>query len=118
MGSAAPSAATTAAPAAAAKAAVVEEKKEEEAGLALFRAYRGLPKNKALIKLLGEQGVRAIMQKSENYYLQDQQKEMHKADATLYFVIDEKNNSIELTDRKSTRLNSSHSSVSRMPSSA
>ncbi|MCX6290224.1 MAG: preprotein translocase subunit SecA [Bacteroidetes bacterium] len=76
-----------------------DEKKEVEAGLALFRAYRGLPKNKALIKLLGEPGVKAIMQRSENYHLQDQQKEMHKADAELYFVIDEKNNSIELTEK-------------------
>ncbi len=75
------------------------EKKEAETGLALFRAYRGLPKTKALIKLLGEPGVKAIMQKSENYHLQDQQKEMHKADAELYFVIDEKNNNIELTEK-------------------
>ncbi len=76
-----------------------DEKKETEAGLALFRSYRGLPKSKALIKLLGEPGVKAIMQRSENYHLQDQQKEMHKADAELYFVIDEKNNSIELTEK-------------------
>lgn len=78
---------------------VKDEKKENEAGLALFRAHRGLPKTKALIKLLGEPGVKSIMQKSENYHLQDQQKEMHKADAELYFVIDEKNNSIELTEK-------------------
>ncbi|REJ81352.1 MAG: preprotein translocase subunit SecA [Bacteroidetes bacterium] len=78
---------------------LLSEKKEDEAGLALFRAHRGLPKNKALIKLLGEPGVRALMQKTENFYLQDQQKEMHKADATLYFVIDEKNNNIELTEK-------------------
>lgn len=78
---------------------LLADKKEDEAGLALFRAYRGLPKTKALIKLLGEQGVKAIMQKTENYYLQDQQKEMHKADATLYFVIDEKNHNIELSEK-------------------
>lgn len=78
---------------------LLADKKDDEAGLALFRAHRGLPKNKALIKLLGEQGVKAIMQKTENYYLQDQQKEMHKADEPLYFVIDEKNNNIELTER-------------------
>ena len=78
---------------------LIEQNKSEEAGLAMFRAYRGLPKNKALIKLLGEQGVKAVMQKSENYHMQDQQKEMHKADAPLYFVIDEKNNSIELTEK-------------------
>ncbi len=75
------------------------EKKDKEAGLALFRSRRGLPKNKALIKLLGEHGVSAIMRDSENYHLQDQQKEMHKADETLFFAIDEKNNSIELTDK-------------------
>ncbi len=75
------------------------EGKENEAGLPLFRAYRGLPKNKALIKYLSEQGVRALLQKTENHYLQDQQREMHKADAELYFVIDEKNNTIELTEK-------------------
>ncbi len=75
------------------------EGKSEEAGLPLFRAHRGLPKNKALIKFLGEPGVRALLQKTENFYLQDQQKEMHKADAELYFVIDEKNNQIELTEK-------------------
>jgi preprotein translocase subunit SecA len=78
---------------------LLEQKKEDEAGLPLYRAYRGLPKNKALIKLLGETGVKEIMRKSENYHMQDQQKEMHKVDAELYFVIDEKNNSIELTDK-------------------
>ncbi|HRH67152.1 MAG TPA: preprotein translocase subunit SecA, partial [Bacteroidia bacterium] len=78
---------------------LLAEKKEDEAGLCLYRAYRALPKNKALIKLLGEQGVTAIMRKSENFHMQDQQKEMHKADATLYFVIDEKNNNIELTEK-------------------
>ena len=75
------------------------ENKNEEAGLPLFRAYRGLPKNKALIKFLSEPGVKALLLKTESYYLQDQQKEMPKADAELYFVIDEKNNSIELTDK-------------------
>ncbi len=78
---------------------LLTDKKEKEAGLNLFRAHRGLPKNKALIKLLGEQGVSGIMRSTENFYLQDQQKEMHKADEPLYFTIDEKNNSIELTDR-------------------
>lgn len=78
---------------------LLEEKKEKEAGLALLRAHRGLPKNKALIKLLGEQGVAGIMRSSESYHMQDQNKEMHKADAELYFVIDEKNNSIELTEK-------------------
>src|SRR6476661_5168201 len=68
-------------------------------GLALMRAYRGLPKNSALIKFLSEPGVRVKLQKSENYYLADQQKEMPKVDEELYFHIDEKNNSVDLTDR-------------------
>jgi preprotein translocase subunit SecA len=73
--------------------------KEGQGGLSLLRAYRGLPKNKAVIKYLGEQGMKALLMKTENYYLQDQQKEMHKADAELYFVIDEKNNQVELTEK-------------------
>ncbi len=67
--------------------------------LALFRVHRGLPKNSALIKYLSEPGVRVKLQKAENYYLADQQKEMPKADEELYFYIDEKNNSVELTDK-------------------
>ena len=78
---------------------LLADKKETEAGLCLLRAYRGLPKNKALIKLLGEQGVRALLQKTENFYMQDQNKEMHKADAELYFTIDEKNNQVDLTEK-------------------
>ncbi|MBK8414821.1 MAG: preprotein translocase subunit SecA [Bacteroidetes bacterium] len=77
----------------------IAEGKENEAGLPLLRAFRGLPRNKALIKFLSEQGVRALLQKTENHYMQDQQREMHKVDAELYFVIDEKNNSIELTEK-------------------
>jgi preprotein translocase subunit SecA len=73
--------------------------KEGEGGLALLRAHRGLPKNSALIKFLSEPGNRQILMKTENYYLQDQQKEMPKCDAELYFVIDEKNNQIDLTDK-------------------
>ncbi len=73
--------------------------KEGEGGLALFRAHRGFPKNKALIKFLSEQGMRALLQKTENYYLQDQSREMHKVDAELFFVIDAKHNSIELTEK-------------------
>jgi preprotein translocase subunit SecA len=68
-------------------------------GLALMRAHRGLPKNSALIKFLSEPGVRVKLQKSENYYLADQQKEMPKVDEELFFHIDEKNNSVELTDK-------------------
>jgi preprotein translocase subunit SecA len=71
----------------------------KDGGLALFRASRGLPKNSALIKFLSEPGIRVKLQKAENYYLADQQREMPKADAELYFYIDEKNNSVELTDK-------------------
>ena len=72
---------------------------EKDGGFKLLQAYRGLPKNSAVIKFLGEQGVKQILQKTENYYLQDQQKEMHKVDADLYFVIDEKQNSVDLTEK-------------------
>ena len=75
------------------------EGKDKEGGVALLRAYRGLPKNKALIKFLSEPGMRAQLQKTENFYLQDQSRDMHKVDAELFFVIDEKNNSIELTEK-------------------
>jgi preprotein translocase subunit SecA len=71
----------------------------KDGGLALMRAYRGLPKSSALIKYLSEPGVKVKLQKSENYYLADQQKEMPKVDAELYFYIDEKNNSVDLTDK-------------------
>lgn len=73
--------------------------KEGEGGLALLRAFRGLPKNKAVIKFLGESGVRSILTKTENHYLQDQQKEMPLADSPLYFTIEEKTNSVELTEK-------------------
>jgi preprotein translocase subunit SecA len=71
----------------------------KDGGLALMRAHRGLPKTGALIKFLSEPGMRVKLQKSENYYIADQQKEMPKVDAELYFTIDEKNNSVELTDK-------------------
>jgi preprotein translocase subunit SecA len=73
--------------------------KEGGGGLALLRAHRGLPKNKAIIKFLGEQGMKALLLKTENYYLQDRQREMPKADAELYFVIDEKTNQVDLTEK-------------------
>ncbi len=78
---------------------LVGENKEKEAGIPLLRAYRGLPKNSALIKFLSEQGVRALLQKTEAHYMQDQNKEMHKIDVELYFTIDEKNNHVELTEK-------------------
>jgi preprotein translocase subunit SecA len=71
----------------------------KDGGLALFRAHRGLPKSSALIKFLSEPGIRQKLQRTENHYLADQQKEMPKADEELYFYIDEKNNSVELTDK-------------------
>ena len=69
---------------------------EKEGSKLLFRAFRGLPKNKALIKFLSEQGMRVLMQKTENFYLAEHEKNMHIVDDELYFVIDEKNNSIQL----------------------
>ncbi|MDF2452039.1 MAG: preprotein translocase, SecA subunit [Bacteroidota bacterium] len=75
------------------------EGNEKEAGIPLLRAYRGLPKNGALIKFLSEPGVKALLQKTENFYMQDQQKEMHKIDVDLFFVIDEKNNSVDMTEK-------------------
>lgn len=71
----------------------------KEGGLALYRAHRGLPKSGALIKYLSEPGIRQKMQKAENHYLADQQKEMKYVDEGLFFYIDEKNNSVELTDK-------------------
>ncbi|MEO0895360.1 MAG: preprotein translocase subunit SecA [Bacteroidota bacterium] len=77
----------------------VDGLEEGEGGIALFRAFRGLPKNSALIKFLSEPGIRTLLQKVEGYFLQDNQKNMPIADDPLYFTIDEKNNQIELTDK-------------------
>lgn len=71
----------------------------KEGGFKLLRVYRGLPKNKALIKYLSEEGIKQLLQKTENQYMQDNNREMPKVDAELYFVIEEKNNQIELTDK-------------------
>lgn len=76
-----------------------DKEKEKEVGMLILRCHRGLPKNKAFIKFLSETGVRQLLQKTENIYIADQQKEMHKVDEALYFVIDEKHNSIELTEK-------------------
>jgi len=62
----------------------------KDGGLALYRAFRGLPKNSALIKYLSEPGIRVKLQKSENFFLADQQREMPLVDEELYFHIDEK----------------------------
>ncbi|MCF6171070.1 MAG: preprotein translocase subunit SecA [Bacteroidales bacterium] len=71
----------------------------KKGGDQLFRAYRGLPKNKALIKFLSEEGNKALMQKTESFYLQEQAKNMHLIDDELFFVIDENHNSVDLTEK-------------------
>src|SRR6185295_14596262 len=76
-----------------------EQGKQDLAAMPLIRCYRGLPKHKPLIKFLGEPGVKQFLLKTENFYMQDNYKEMPKVDAELYYVIDEKNNSCELTDK-------------------
>jgi preprotein translocase subunit SecA len=76
-----------------------DPKEKEEGGLFLLRAHKGLPKNKSLIKLLSEQGNKQLMQKTENFYMQENNKHMHIVTDELFFVIDEKHNSIELTDK-------------------
>ena len=70
----------------------------------LFRAYRGLPKNNALIKFLSEEGMKSLMQKTEGFYMQNRNENMHIIDDELYFVIDEKQNSVVLTDKGSEQL--------------
>ena len=82
-----------------AKKGLADNPKDEEAGLALFRTYRAMPKYKPLIKYLSEPGVRQILQKVENIYLADNQRMMPEADKELYFTIDEKHNSIDLTEK-------------------
>ena len=80
----------------------------KEGGFQLLRVYRGLPKNKALIKFLSQEGIKQILQKTENTYMADNNREMPKVDETLYFTIDEKNNSIELTDKGIAHLSEDH----------
>ncbi len=78
---------------------LISEGNEKDGGVALFRAFRGLPKHKPLIKYLSETGIKAILQKTENYFLQDNSKMMPEADEPLLFTIDEKNNQVELTEK-------------------
>ena len=78
---------------------LIVEGNTEEGSVLLLRVYRGLPKNKALIKFLSQEGVKQLLQKTENTYMADNNKEMPKIDKELYFVIDEKNNGIELTEK-------------------
>lgn len=72
---------------------------QTEGGLSLLRAYRGLPKNKALVKFLSEEGVKRQLLKTEGFYMQDNSRDMWKADQELFFTIDEKNNQVELTEK-------------------
>ena len=78
---------------------LISEGETKDGGFKLLRVYRGMPKNKALIKFLSEEGIKQLLQKTENFYMQDNNREMPKVDADLYYVIDEKNNQIELTDK-------------------
>jgi len=75
-----------------------KEGNTKDAGFQLLRAYRSLPKNKALIKFLSEEGIKQLLQKTENEYMQDNNRKMPLVDEALYFVIEEKNNQVELTD--------------------
>ncbi|MDG1840930.1 MAG: preprotein translocase subunit SecA [Crocinitomicaceae bacterium] len=75
------------------------KKLKEDGGISLLRAFRGLPKNKALIKFLSQPGIKVQLQKTENFYMQEQNKHMKIIDKELFFVIDEKNNTIDLTDK-------------------
>ncbi|WP_348811845.1 preprotein translocase subunit SecA [Flavobacterium maritimum] len=77
---------------------LIKEGNTKDGGFNLLRAYRSLPKNKALIKFLSEEGIKQLLQKTENQYMQDNKRDMHKVDEALYFVIEEKNNQVELTD--------------------
>ncbi|RZJ36184.1 MAG: preprotein translocase subunit SecA [Flavobacterium sp.] len=77
---------------------LIREGNTKDGGFNLLRAFRALPKNKALIKFLSEEGVKQILQKTENQYMQDNNRDMHLIDEALYFVIEEKNNQVELSD--------------------
>ncbi len=77
----------------------IAEGNEKDGGLHLFRAFRAMPKHKPLIKFLSEPGVKAILQRTENFYLQDNKRNMPEADKPLYFIIDEKDHVVELTEK-------------------
>ncbi|WP_299064763.1 preprotein translocase subunit SecA [uncultured Polaribacter sp.] len=78
---------------------LIKEGNDKDGGFLLLRVYRGLPKNKALIKFLSQEGIKQILQKTENYYMQDNNKLMPEVDEDLWFVVEEKNNQIDLTDK-------------------
>ncbi len=84
-----------------------DKKEQEEGELSLFRSYKALPKNTPLIKFLSEQGIKKRMQKTEEFYMQENNRNMHIATDPLYFVIDEKNKTIELTDKGIDQLSKS-----------
>ncbi len=77
----------------------LNDENTEKAGFLLLQSYKGFPKNKALIKLLSEEGNKSLMLKTENFYMQDNSKNMHKVTDELFFIIDEKQNSIEMSDK-------------------
>ena len=77
----------------------INEGDTKEGGFLLLRVFRGLPKNKSLIKFLSQEGIKQLLQKTENFYMQDNNREMPKVDAELFFTIDEKTNQVELTDK-------------------
>ncbi len=78
---------------------LIKEGDTKEGGFQLLRVFRGLPKNKALIKFLSQDGIKQVLQKTENYYMQDNNKLMPEVDAELWFTVEEKNNQIDLTDK-------------------
>ncbi len=86
---------------------LIKEGNTKDGGFNLLRAYRALPKNKALIKFLSEEGIKQLLQKTENQYMSDNNREMPKVDEALYFVIEEKNNQVELSDSGIKYLSSS-----------
>lgn len=86
----------------------VSDENQKKGGELLLRAHHGLPKNKALIKFLSEPGMKSLMTKTENFYMQEQSKHMHIINDPLYFIIEEQNNSIELTDKGIDLLSSSY----------
>lgn len=87
---------------------LISEGNTKEGGFLLYRVFRGLPKNKALIKFLSQEGIKQLLQKTENFYMQDNNREMPKIDEELLFVIEEKNNSIDLTDKGIAHLSGSN----------
>jgi preprotein translocase subunit SecA len=78
---------------------LIADNKTEEGGFKLLQSFKGLPKNKPLIKFLSEQGNKALLLKTENYYMQENSKNMHVATDDLFFIIDEKLNSVEMTEK-------------------